>query len=182
MTRNEAVPHKGDVFILTSPDDERAAQLIQSLAAHYEDLYGEEFGEAATGEISRYPAWRFAPPDGAFILLQRDGLTICGGGFKRRDEQTAEIKRVWTHPDHLRQGLARRLLARLENQASRQGYSRLYLTTGYLQTPAMQLYRNAGYRPLFDSSVDPRVYGLMPFEKDIEPDRAGGADQSAEGL
>jgi len=160
-----------DVFILTSPDDERASFLLESLAGHYEDLYGEEFGEAATSEITRYPASRFMPPDGAFILLQRGGLTICGGGFKRRgDDGTAEIKRVWTHPDYLRQGLARRLMLRLEAQASRQGYARLYLTTGYLQKPAMQLYLNAGYRPLFDSAADPHALVLMPFEKNIGPD------------
>ena len=156
---------------MTSPDDERASFLLESLAGHYEDLYGEEFGEAATSEITRYPASRFMPPDGAFILLQRGGLTICGGGFKRRgDDGTAEIKRVWTHPDYLRQGLARRLMLRLEAQASRQGYARLYLTTGYLQKPAMQLYLNAGYRPLFDSAADPHALVLMPFEKNIGPD------------
>src|SRR5580698_5458311 len=116
MTRSGAVTEKGDVFILTSPDDERANHLLESLAAHYDDLYGEEFGEAATSEITRYPASRFMPPDGAFILLQRDGLTVCGGGFKRRNAQTAELKRVWTHPDYLRQGLARRLLVRIEDQ------------------------------------------------------------------
>jgi GNAT superfamily N-acetyltransferase len=167
---SETAAHTDDVFILTSPDDARAAFLLESLAGHYEELYGEEFGEAATSEITRYPASRFMPPDGAFILLQRGGLTICGGGFKRRgDDGTAEIKRVWTHPDYLRQGLARRLMRRLEAQASLQGYSRLYLTTGFLQQPAMQLYLNAGYRPLFDSAADPHSLVLMPFEKDLEP-------------
>jgi hypothetical protein len=33
----------------------------------------------------------------------------------------------------------------------------------------MQLYLNAGYRPLFDPAADPHTLVLMPFEKDIGP-------------
>jgi hypothetical protein len=63
--------------------------------------------------------------------------------------------------------LARRLLVELEAQAARQGYRRIYLTTGFRQPEAVGLYLNNGYTALFDTSVDPEIYKSLPFEKDI---------------
>lgn len=97
----------------------------------------------------------------------RGGTAIAGGAFKRYDERTAELKRVWTHVDLRRQGLARIVLAELETQAVRQGYSRIYLTTGFRQPEAAGLYLNNGYTALFDTTVDPEIHGSLPFEKDL---------------
>jgi GNAT superfamily N-acetyltransferase len=155
-----------DIFVHSSPDDPRARPLIEELTHEYETRYGDYFGEPSE-EMSRYPAALFAPPDGAFLLLLRDGKAIAGGAFKRYDEQTAELKRVWTHAPLRRRGLARRVLAELEEQAARQGYTRLYLTTGFRQPEAAGLYLTNGYTALFDTSVDPEAHGVLPFEKDI---------------
>jgi GNAT superfamily N-acetyltransferase len=122
-----------DVFVYTTPNDERSQPLIEALINEYESRYGNYFGEPAHNELSRYPAEYFAPPHGAFLLLIRDGETIGGGAFKRYDERTAELKRIWTHADLRQQGLARKVVYELEAQAARQGYSRIYLTTGFRQ-------------------------------------------------
>lgn len=156
-----------DVFVYTTPDDERSQPLIEALIEEYEGRYGDYFGEPARNELSRYPASYFAQPDGAFLLLLRDGETIGGGAFKRYDERTAELKRIWTHADLRKQGLARKVVYELEAQALRQGYSRIYLTTGFRQPEATQLYLRSGYTALFDINVDPEVYGHLAFEKDI---------------
>jgi GNAT superfamily N-acetyltransferase len=154
-----------DEIVWTVMTDPRAAPLIEQLNRHYVELYAEEFGEDATGEMTRYPPERFMPPEGAFMLILRGGVAIAGGAFKSYGPDTAEIKRMWTDENHRREGLAQKVLDQLEMQAKRQGYSKIYLTTGFLQTPAMALYQRAGYTPLFDTSVDPRTYGVMPFEK-----------------
>jgi GNAT superfamily N-acetyltransferase len=156
-----------DVFIYTTPDDERAQPLIEALIEEYESRYGNYFGEPARNELSRYPASSFAQPDGAFLLLIRESETIGGGAFKRYDEHTAELKRIWTRSDLRQQGLARKIVYELEAQAARQGYSKIYLTTGFRQPEATQLYLKSGYTALFDVSVDPEVYGHLAFEKDI---------------
>ncbi|MER8692047.1 GNAT family N-acetyltransferase [Mesorhizobium opportunistum] len=155
-----------DSFRYTTPLDPRAAPLIEALTWEYTTRYGDYFGEPGE-EMRRYPAELFAPPDGNFLLLMRNGAAIAGGAFKRYDERTAELKRVWTHIDLRRQGLARTLLIELELQAARQGYTRLYLTTGFRQPEAAGLYLNNGYTALFDTSVDPEIHGTLPFEKDI---------------
>ncbi|MCG7505041.1 GNAT family N-acetyltransferase [Mesorhizobium retamae] len=156
-----------DGFLYTTPLDPRAQPLIEALTWEYETRYGNYWGEPAGAEMTRYPAELFAPPHGAFVLLMRDGMAIAGGAFKRYDERTAELKRVWTHIDLRRQGLARVVLAELETQAARQGYSRIYLTTGFRQPEAASLYLSTGYTALFDTTVDPEIHGSLPFEKDI---------------
>ncbi len=156
-----------DSILDTTPLDPRAQPLIAALTIEYEHRYGDYFGEPAGQELLRYPAELFAPPHGAFLLLLRNGETIGGGAFKRYDGQTAELKRVWTRADLRRQGLARRILLELEARASRQGYRRLYLTTGFRQPEAANLYLDSGYAALFDTRLDPEAYGHLPFGKDL---------------
>jgi N-acetylglutamate synthase-like GNAT family acetyltransferase len=103
-----------------------------------------------------------------------------GGAFKYYDGETAEFKRIWTRSDLRRQGLARKVLVELEVQAARQGYQRVYLTTGFRQPEAVGLYLNYGYTALFDPKVDPEIYKTLPFEKDIRhlaPQLSANTDQ-----
>lgn len=157
-----------DTFFYTTPLDPRAKPLIDELIVEYDSRYGNYFSEeGAAAELNRYPPEAFAPPVGNFLLLLRDGETIGGGAFKRYDAETAEFKRIWTRADLRRQGLARKVLVELEVQAARQGYSRIYLTTGFRQPEAVGLYLGYGYTALFDVNVDPEIYKTLPFEKDI---------------
>jgi GNAT superfamily N-acetyltransferase len=75
------------------------------------------------------------------------------------------LKRVWTRRDLRRQGLARRLTAELEAHVLRQGYARIYLTTGFRQPEAKNLYLANGYTALFDVDGDLEALGHLPFEK-----------------
>ncbi len=157
-----------DTFLYTNTLDPRAKPLIDELIFEYDSRYGTYFNaEGAAAELNRYPPEAFAPPHGNFLLLLRDGETIGGGAFKHYDDRTAEFKRIWTRHDLRRQGLARKLLVELELQAARQGYQRIYLTTGFRQPEAVGLYLNNGYTALFDTSVDPEIYRSLPFEKDV---------------
>jgi GNAT superfamily N-acetyltransferase len=156
-----------DGFLYTTPLDVRARPLIEALTHEYETRYGDYWGEPAGREMNRYPAEVFGPPHGAFVLLMRDGIAIAGGAFKRYDEHTAELKRIWTHAELRQQGLARKVVYELEEQAVRQGYSRIYLTTGFRQPEATQLYLRSGYRALFDVNADPESVGHLSFDKDL---------------
>lgn len=157
-----------DTFLYTTPLDPRAKPLIDELTYEYDKRYGSYFSAAgASEEMNRYPVEAFAPPHGNFLLLQRNGETIGGGAFKHYDDRTAEFKRIWTRSDLRRQGLAVKVLVELELQAARQGYSRVYLTTGFRQPEAVGLYLKYGYTALFDVEADPEIYKTLPFEKQI---------------
>jgi GNAT superfamily N-acetyltransferase len=169
LLTNHSEVTMSDLLIYTSPLDPRARPLFDGLTFEYNSRYSKFYNrEVAKEELERYPPEAFEPPDGAFLLLLRDGQAIGGGAFRRHhDPLTAEFKRVWTHPDLRRQGLARRVLVELEAQARRQGYTRVFLTTGFRQPEAVGLYLNNGYTALFDTNADPETYRKLPFEKSL---------------
>ena len=171
-----------DSFLYTLPTDPIARPLVEQLTDEYQTRYGNYFGEPAAAEMNRYPPERFAAPDGAFVLLLRDGRPIAGGAFMRYDAVTAEFKRVWTDREHRRQGLARRVLDELEARAVRQGYSRVYLTTGFRQPEARHLYLNTGYTALFDLDADPESIQILAFEKSLLPAPAVSGARNGDAL
>ena len=158
-----------DTFAWTTFNDDRAKPLLDALYQEYSTRYDHDFPDTANQEMSGSAPEMFLPPDGAFLLLLRDGVAIGGGAFMRFDETTAEIKRIWTRSDLRRQGLAGKILGELEACARERGYSRLFLTTGFRQPEATALYLRHGYKPLFDPKEDPAWYGLLPFVKALGP-------------
>jgi len=163
-------------FLYTSPADPRAAGLIADLARDYDERYGLNDGVPSSFELQRYPAELFsASHGGAFVLVMRDGQAVAGGAFKRTDDATAEIKRVWTHPDFRRQGLARSVMAELEREAAARGYAVAELTTGARQPEAVSLYRSLGYEPQFDLDGDYESISFLAFTKQLTGARAVSA-------
>ena len=156
-----------ETIIHPSVSAPEAQIVLDGLAADYGRLYGTSRPGGARADIDRYPAAVFVPPLGDFLVLLDDGVPVAAGAFMSHDDETAEIKRVWTHPDRRRQGLARRIMVLLEDGAARLGYTRAYLSTGCRQPEAVGLYRSIGYRPLFDTTVDPELYRSLGFEKHI---------------
>ncbi|MEV5908735.1 GNAT family N-acetyltransferase [Streptomyces sp. WAC 01325] len=153
--------------------DARVEPLLRELG----DEYSRRYGKDAHAELARYPDEEFtAPHGGVLLLLIEDGEPVAGGAFRRYDEATAELKRIWTHSAHRRRGLARRVVAELERVAGDRGYRRLHLTTGPRQPEARGLYLAAGYTALFDTEADPETIGPLPFEKHVvEPEHPGKA-------
>ncbi|RCG33025.1 GNAT family N-acetyltransferase [Sphaerisporangium album] len=146
--------------------DPAAAPLLAGLDLEYRTRYGPN------DELGRYPDAEFAPPGGAFLILVERGRTVAGGAFRRLDAVTAELKRIWTDSGQRRRGLGRLVVRALEEEAARQGYRRVYLTTGPRQPEAAGLYLRAGYRPLHDLSVPVETLHHLVFEKDL-PARGG---------
>jgi GNAT superfamily N-acetyltransferase len=159
-----------DTILYTASNDPRARPLVEELSREYDERYGLNDGIPSSAELSRYPAELFSPATGGtFLLVLRDGVAIAGGAFKRTDATTAEIKRVWTSSAHRRQGLARLVMAELEAEASRRGYTRVELTTGARQPEAVALYLSLGYAPRFDLDGDLEAVGYLAFDKQLAP-------------
>ncbi|RZU19621.1 SsuE family FMN reductase [Kribbella rubisoli] len=147
------------------PDDPEAAPLLADLVVEYSTRYGRT---TANTQLTEVPASDFqVESGGAFVLLRYGGQTVAGGAIRRYDDETAEVKRMWTSHLHRRQGLGRRVLAELEAAAADLGYRRLYLTTGPRQPEAAGLYLATGFEPQFDTSADPESIGPLPFTKEI---------------
>ncbi|MGK0722931.1 GNAT family N-acetyltransferase [Leucobacter sp. W1478] len=172
----------GYEFAYVTYHDPIAAPLLKDLEREYDERYGIDImGEPAIAEIERYPAERFAPPLGAFLVLLHEGEAVSGGAFMPYDEATAEVKRVWTSSERRGQGLARIVLAELEREAARLGYARIYLTTGPRQPEARALYLATGYTPFFDTDLSgDEIGGPLPFEKLLPSDAQRAEGRAAE--
>jgi ribosomal protein S18 acetylase RimI-like enzyme len=129
---------------MVSHDDPAAAPVLAGLEQEYRSLYGD----VVDGEIELYDAAEFAPPMGAFLVVEAGRETVAGGALRRLADGIGEIKRMWTAPSHRGRGHARRVLADLEAIGARYGYRALRLQTGDLQTAAISLYHSSGYRPI----------------------------------
>lgn len=134
-------------FVPVDQDDELAQPLLAELAVEYADRY-----EGTESEVARWlrshPAGTFSPPDGGMLIGLLDGRPVTGGAFCRFDDDTAELKRVWTDSGSRRRGYATMLLAALEAEIADRGYHRIYLTTGNRQPEAEALYGSTGYTRL----------------------------------
>jgi GNAT superfamily N-acetyltransferase len=145
--------------------DPLVVPMLTELSHEYWTRYRHTLGDI--GEEMRSRPTEFAPPDGGLVLLLDGGEPVAGGAFRRHDEVTAELKRIWTHSAHRRRGLARRVLDELEREITARGYRRIYLTTGPRQPEAKGLYLATGYTPLYDPELPPEQIGKHPFEKEL---------------
>ncbi|WP_313113156.1 GNAT family N-acetyltransferase [Pseudescherichia sp.] len=134
--------------------------IIEGLFGEYAARYGDYFAKDAEVELNEW----YLPPQGLFLVLERDGEIIATGAYKPFDAQTAEIKRIWTQRILRQQGLAGRMMQALEQRASLAGYRRIFLTTGFRQPEAVKLYLSLGYEAHFDLHRDPEEYSLPPYD------------------
>lgn len=157
------VPAVGELrFVAVDQDDPLAEPLLAELALEYASRYGATVDGVASW-LRTYPAEEFAAPGGALLIGLRLGQPVTGGAFRRFDDDTAELKRIWTDSGHRRKGYAKALLVELESEIAARGYRRVYLTTGDKQPEAEELYLSTGYvrldEPLpAEGEVYPRAF------------------------
>ena len=134
-------------FVAVGQDDPLAVPLIDELAVEYADRYGGQ-RDRVHAWLRGYPAAEFDPPSGGLLIGLLDGRPVTGGAFRRFDDTTAELKRIWTDSRHRRRGHAKVLVKQLESAIAARGYTRVYLTTGDRQPEAEALYESMGYTRL----------------------------------
>ena len=81
------------------------------------------------------------------VLLVYENEEIAGcGGFKKFDDKTAEIKRMFVHPNHRNKGIASLIIKELEAWAKELHYSHFVLETSPKLVNAIALYKKTGYK------------------------------------
>lgn len=78
------------------------------------------------------------------VVYDGDEPLSCGA-FKRFDEESCEIKRMFTEPSHRGRGLAGIVLDELEKWARESGYDSTVLETSVKLEAAKNLYLRKGY-------------------------------------
>ena len=81
------------------------------------------------------------------VLVVYDNSEVVGcGAFKKFDEHTAEIKRMFVHPNHRNKGIAKFVLNELELWANDLGFTSFILETSPKLTSAIAMYEKTGYQ------------------------------------
>lgn len=96
------------------------------------------------------------PPNGIFMVGYEDGAAVCCGGIKTLHEDgVCEIKRMYVVPAARGRGVARQLLAALEDRARAMGFVTARLDTGPRQPGAQHLYESVGYAAIHNFNANP---------------------------
>lgn len=134
-----------DRLLITHPD---AHRLVEEVQEEYVVRYG------GRDETPIDPAY-FAEPMGAFFVGYLDDVPVATGAWRRRTDvvvdgssATAEVKRMYVAAPGRRRGLARAMLAHLEDTARLAGAEVMVLETGIRQPEAIALYESSGYAPV----------------------------------
>lgn len=104
------------------------------------------------GDTTPIQPGEFDPPEGAFLVAYVDHAPAGCAGFRTfaEDETTAELKRMYVAPEYRGRGVAKALLAAVEDAARQAGRKRIWLETGTAQPEAIGLYERSGYARIAD--------------------------------
>ncbi|WP_185207033.1 GNAT family N-acetyltransferase [Chryseobacterium sp. C3] len=79
------------------------------------------------------------------IVIYVDEIPAACGAFKKFDEKTVEIKRMYTNPDFRKKGLATTIVKDLEIWAKELNYTKAVLESSLEQNEALSVYEKSGY-------------------------------------
>jgi GNAT superfamily N-acetyltransferase len=119
-------------------------------------------------EIAAGPPADLVPPNGILLLALADGEPAGLGGVRHLETDVAEVKSMYVAPPFRGTGLGRRILARLDEIAAEHGCTAVRLDTSDYLTPAVGLYRAAGYREVPAYNDNPKAD--LWFERSLAPE------------
>lgn len=99
------------------------------------------------------------------IVIFEDEKPVACGAIKAIDDNTMEVKRMFTLPDYRGKGFARTVLKELEIWAKELGYEKTVLETGKKQTEAVALYKKYGYAIIPNYGQYAGIENSVCFEK-----------------
>ncbi len=119
------------------PRDVAVRRLVEELDAYMHALYPAESNHLLDIET-------MCQPQMSYFAVSVDGAVMGCGGFWAHDG-FAEVKRVYVDPRSRGLGLARRLMAHIEQEMRAAGFTLARLETGVAQPEALGLYGAIGY-------------------------------------
>lgn len=100
----------------------------------------------------------------ALVLYEGD-IAIGCGAFKKFDEESVEVKRMYVKPSHRGTGAATQILEGLELWAKEIGNTRCILETGTRQVEAVKFYHKSGYERIANYGQYIGIENSNCFEK-----------------
>jgi GNAT superfamily N-acetyltransferase len=142
-------------FDRVQPDDPEVAPLFDAFIREADGPLDIDLDVEA--EIAAGPPPELGGANGVLLLVRVDGKPAGLGGVRYLDADVAEVKSMYLSPTHRGKGLARRLLTELEEIARQRGCRAACLDTSAYLTPAVALYRAAGYHEVPPYNANPKA-------------------------
>lgn len=151
-----------------SPEDPESADARWCISQYFAELAARfEAGFDPGRSISADPD-ELRRPEGLLLVARLNGQVVGCGALKLHGDAPAEIKRMWVSPATRGQGVGRRLLAALEQEACAAGATGVRLETNGALSEAIALYRRAGFTEVPAFNDEP--YAHHWFEKSLSGD------------
>lgn len=125
---------------VTNGQDKDFIQLCHALDRFLNDLVGGEENRA------QYIPYNTLNDIHDVLVAYENNIPIGCASFKRYDDKSAEVKRVFVKEEYRGKQIGRQLMESLEQLARAEGYSCLILESGEPLVEAMHLYRSLGYQ------------------------------------
>jgi GNAT superfamily N-acetyltransferase len=134
----------------TEPDDLQVRDLFIRInralsPPALRDAFEGYIARALVDEIDRISAY-YGERDGGFWVAISGDKVVGTFGLERVSVHAMELRRMYVDPSVRRKGIGRAMLLFAENECRRRATDRLELSTAEIQTAALALYRNAGYK------------------------------------
>ncbi|MEV4638597.1 GNAT family N-acetyltransferase [Actinoplanes sp. NPDC049548] len=142
-------------------DDPAVRQLIGLAMAELSARYG------GSGDDTPVAVTDFEPPNGAFLVAQDATGRLIGCAGWRAHGEDAELKRMFTISAARGRGVARRVLAAVEDSAREHGRKRVILETGDKQPEAVALYEKCGYERIEDFGFYKDEPGVLSYARTL---------------
>jgi GNAT superfamily N-acetyltransferase len=101
------------------------------------------------------------------VIAYLDDKAVGCGAFKPFNEESVEVKRMFSSADVRGRGIGTLILKELENWAAELNYSSCVLETGIRQTEAVQFYKKNLYQVISNYGQYIGVENSLCFEKRI---------------
>lgn len=127
-------------FIYTNGENTDFIELCHELDDFLNELVGGEKNRA------EYIPYNKLDDIHDVIVAYDEDIPVGSAGFKKYDNECAEVKRVFIKREYRGKGISKKLMELLEERAKNKGYKYLILESGEPLAAAMSLYRKIGYK------------------------------------
>ncbi|WP_267640629.1 GNAT family N-acetyltransferase [Haloarchaeobius amylolyticus] len=157
----------------TTEADARAVQRVADAACHA--VYDDILGEGVTDDIVRnwYDPERLVAddiePEGRpFFVAAVDGTVVGFAEGIREDARTADLYRIYVHPDHWGDGVGSALLDRLERHFADAGVERLFVSVLADNDVGVAFYESVGFEHVETTTDEQFDVPRAEYVKDLD--------------
>jgi ribosomal protein S18 acetylase RimI-like enzyme len=136
--------NRPNIRIVPALEGERLDQ-IKELFREYWAAFGfSPCFQGFSSELDALPG-NYSPPGGRLLLALVDGAPAGCIALRPHEETRCEAKRLWVKPEYRGQGIGKKLMERIIEEARLEGYRELLGDTMPYMTEAISMYDRLGF-------------------------------------